>query len=87
MEALAELREPARGLHPPVLSERGLPSALRMLATRSPVPVLVDADLERGLPAGVGSHGDLDALAGEVRAERRMLRALRGFARYGCSGR
>jgi len=50
--ALAELRELARGLHPAVLSERGLRSALQMLATRSPVPVVLDADLERGLPTG-----------------------------------
>jgi signal transduction histidine kinase len=51
-EALAELRDLARGLHPAVLSERGLASALEMLATRSPVPVELDADLERELPAG-----------------------------------
>ena len=52
MEALAELRELARGLHPAVLSERGLPSALQMLATRSPVPVVLEPDLECALPAG-----------------------------------
>jgi signal transduction histidine kinase len=50
--ALADLRELARGLHPVVLSERGLPSALEMLATRSPVPVVLDRDLERALPRG-----------------------------------
>ena len=53
--ALAELRELARGLHPAVLSERGLPSALEMLATRSPVPVVLEADLESELPAGHGT--------------------------------
>src|SRR5215218_6096530 len=37
--ALADLRELARGLHPVVLSERGLIPALEMLAARSPVPV------------------------------------------------
>jgi hypothetical protein len=37
--ALAELRELARGLHPAVLTERGLVPALQMLATRSSVPV------------------------------------------------
>ena len=51
-DALAELRDLARGLHPAVLSERGLRSALQMLATRSPVPVELDADRARELPAG-----------------------------------
>jgi signal transduction histidine kinase len=37
--ALAELRELARGIHPAVLSERGLRAALEALAGRSPVPV------------------------------------------------
>jgi PAS domain S-box-containing protein len=37
--ALEELRELARGLHPAVLSERGLRAAVDALAARSPVPV------------------------------------------------
>jgi signal transduction histidine kinase len=37
--ALAELRELARGIHPAVLSDRGLRAALEGLAGRSPVPV------------------------------------------------
>ncbi|GHH41544.1 sensor histidine kinase [Lentzea cavernae] len=45
-EALAELRELARGIHPSVLSDLGLKPALRALAARSPQPVeLVEADL------------------------------------------
>jgi signal transduction histidine kinase len=52
LSALAELRELARGLHPAVLSERGLLSALQMLATRSPVPVALDPDFEGRLPPG-----------------------------------
>jgi signal transduction histidine kinase len=48
--ALAELRELARGLHPAVLTERGLPAALQALATRSPVPVVLDAGLDERLP-------------------------------------
>ena len=39
--ALMELRELARGIHPAVLSDRGLPAALDSLAGRSPVPVRV----------------------------------------------
>ncbi len=38
-QALSELREIARGLHPAVLSDRGLPFALEVLAARAPVPV------------------------------------------------
>jgi signal transduction histidine kinase len=37
--ALSELRELARGIHPAVLSERGLDAALQTLANRAPVPV------------------------------------------------
>ncbi len=38
-EATAELRELARGIHPAVLTNRGLHAALKGLASRSPVPV------------------------------------------------
>jgi signal transduction histidine kinase len=50
LAALAELRELARGLHPVVLTERGLLAALEMLAARSPVPVILDARLDGRLP-------------------------------------
>jgi signal transduction histidine kinase len=50
LTALAELRELARGLHPVVLTERGLLPALQMLAARCPVPVVVDAHLHGRLP-------------------------------------
>jgi signal transduction histidine kinase len=39
--ALAELRELARGLHPAVLTNRGLGAAVRSLVARCPVPVRV----------------------------------------------
>jgi signal transduction histidine kinase len=42
-QALAELRELARGIHPRILTERGLPAAIRSLAERAPVPVTVEA--------------------------------------------
>ena len=48
--ALEELRDLARGLHPAVLSERGLVPALEALATRSPIPAIVDATLAERLP-------------------------------------
>ncbi|WP_307808224.1 sensor histidine kinase [Streptomyces oryzae] len=44
-EALNELRDLVRGIHPPVLAERGLPDALRALALRMPVPVEEDIEL------------------------------------------
>lgn len=44
--ALAELRELARGIHPAVLTERGLGPAVQGLADRTPVPVLCEVGLE-----------------------------------------
>ncbi len=47
--ALEDLRELARGLHPAVLSDRGLRAAIEMLAGRSPVPVEIAAIPEERL--------------------------------------
>ncbi|MFE6777388.1 sensor histidine kinase [Streptomyces sp. NPDC057702] len=44
-EALSELRDLVRGIHPPVLAERGLGDAVRALALRMAVPVEVDVEL------------------------------------------
>jgi signal transduction histidine kinase len=49
--AVAELRNLARGIHPAVLTDRGLDAALSALAARSPVPVRLDVDLDRRRPA------------------------------------
>ncbi len=46
-EALVELRNLARGIHPAVLTDRGLDAAVSALAARCPVPVAVDVDLPR----------------------------------------
>jgi signal transduction histidine kinase len=51
--ALAELRNLVRGVHPPVLSDRGLDAALSGLAALSPVPVTVSVDLPARPPAAV----------------------------------
>lgn len=52
--ALDELRELARGIHPAVLSQRGLKSALAALARRSAVPVRTELALGDGrLPQSV----------------------------------
>jgi signal transduction histidine kinase len=45
--AVAELRELASGIHPPVLRQGGLAVALGQLATTAPLPVRVDAPLDR----------------------------------------
>ena len=50
LEATAELRELARGLHPMVLSQAGLETALRMLADRSAIPVRITVSLAGRLP-------------------------------------
>jgi signal transduction histidine kinase len=44
-QALTELRNLVRGVHPPVLSDRGLDAAISGLAVLSPVPVTVRASL------------------------------------------
>jgi len=46
---LAELRELAHGLHPAVLSDRGLKRALSSLADRAPVPVALRTELSERL--------------------------------------
>jgi signal transduction histidine kinase len=51
--AVQELRELARGLHPAMLSDRGLGPALEALASRAPVPVAVTGVPERRLPPPV----------------------------------
>jgi signal transduction histidine kinase len=47
-EALDELRDLVRGIHPPVLAERGLGDAIRALALRMPVSTEVSAELWGG---------------------------------------
>ncbi|WP_240529877.1 sensor histidine kinase [Streptomyces mangrovisoli] len=44
--ALQELRDLARGIHPAVLTDRGLDAALSSVASRCTVPVQVTADLD-----------------------------------------
>jgi signal transduction histidine kinase len=51
--ALGELRELARGIHPAVLSDRGLDTALETLASRAPVPVELAAVPGERLPEAV----------------------------------
>ena len=49
-EAMEELQEIARGIHPAVLAQGGLPAALKTLARRAPVPVHLDLGALGRLP-------------------------------------
>jgi signal transduction histidine kinase len=69
--ALEELRELARGIHPAVLTDRGLGPALEALAMRAPIPVELEAPAERLAPA-------VEAAAYYVVAE-----SLTNVAKYG----
>jgi signal transduction histidine kinase len=50
-QALEELRELARGIHPAILTDRGLRAALDALASRAPLPVEIQHDEERLPPS------------------------------------
>lgn len=54
-QAIAELRDLVRGIHPAVLTDRGLDAAVSALAARCPVPVHLDGDVSRRLPTWVES--------------------------------
>jgi signal transduction histidine kinase len=55
VQALTELRDLVRGIHPPVLADRGLADAIRALALDTPIPVRVCAELPGRPPAPVES--------------------------------
>jgi signal transduction histidine kinase len=69
--AVKELRELARGIHPALLSDRGLGPALEALAARAPIPVEVRGAPERPLEPAI------EAAAYYVTAE-----ALTNVAKY-----
>lgn len=52
-EAINELSNLVRGLHPPVLEDRGLDAALSGVAARTPLPVKLEVDLSRRLPPAI----------------------------------
>jgi signal transduction histidine kinase len=55
--AVEELRELAAGIHPAVLTQRGLDAAVESLATRAALPVEYDGSLDERFPAAVESAG------------------------------
>jgi signal transduction histidine kinase len=82
-DALEELRNLARGIHPPVLADRGLEAAIAALALRTPLHVDVAVDLARRPPravesaayfvvaeslANVGKHADAEHVDVRVRS-------------------
>ncbi|MDQ8704424.1 sensor domain-containing protein [Streptomyces sp. LHD-70] len=99
--ALQELRDLARGIHPAVLTDRGLDAALSSLAARCTVPVRVTVDLrERPAPAiegiayftvsellqNVSKHSGARSASVEVwRADRRLLLRVEDDGRGGAS--
>jgi signal transduction histidine kinase len=52
-DVFQELQEISRGIHPAILSTGGLSAALKTLARRSSVPVVLDVAIERRLPESV----------------------------------
>jgi signal transduction histidine kinase len=53
MDAIDELREIARGIHPAILSRAGLRPALRALGRRSAIPVDLDVRIDGRLPEAI----------------------------------
>jgi signal transduction histidine kinase len=87
--ALKDLRDLARGIHPAILTNRGLAAALDDLATRAAVPVEVSAAPQERLPdqveaaayfvvseclANVDKHAEASGATVAVRAEGGQLR-------------
>jgi signal transduction histidine kinase len=54
-QTLEELRDLVHGIHPSVLTDRGLPAAVATAAERCPVPVDIELDLPGRLPEAVES--------------------------------
>jgi signal transduction histidine kinase len=79
--ALAELRELIRGVHPQVLTDRGLPAAVDDAAGRSPVRVATDVVLPRRLPPGIevaAYFAVCEALANVAKHSRATRASVRG---------
>jgi signal transduction histidine kinase len=88
MDALRDVRQISRGVHPAILSERGLETALNVLARRSPVPVHLTVRVAGRLPdqielgayyivsealANVAKHSNAEMVAVAVEAGRGVL--------------
>ena len=88
--AIAELRDLARGIAPPVLADRGLAAALEGLGRRAAIPVAVEVELRRAPAAGGrdrgllrrrrGAHQRGQARQGVARARARGARGRRRWS-------
>ncbi|KAB8190900.1 HAMP domain-containing protein [Nonomuraea phyllanthi] len=85
-EAVDELREISRGIHPAVLSRAGLGPALKALARRSPLPVELDLNVPDRLPEPVevaAYYVVSEALANTAKHARATAATVRAEAREG----
>ncbi|MGF1663498.1 MAG: histidine kinase [Kineosporiaceae bacterium] len=88
-EAIIEMRRVARGIHPPVLTDRGLDAALSALAARSPVPVSVRVELPRRPAArleAIAYFSVSEALTNIAKHARARTARVRVEERYGPEG-
>jgi PAS domain S-box-containing protein len=84
--ALQELRELARGIHPVLLSKRGLPAAIRQIAERAPLSVALDVTAER-FPEHVEATAYYlvaEALTNVAKYARASSASVRVAASHGC---
>jgi signal transduction histidine kinase len=89
MGALQDVRDISRGIHPAILSERGLEPALKALARRSPVPVSLNVRVPGRLPDRVEASAYFivsEALANVAKhANARMVEVFVEAGRYALS--
>jgi len=83
--ATAELRELARGIHPPVLTEHGLATAVSTLAARAALPVDVECTLTQRPPPPV-EIAAYYVVSESLTNMARHSRATRGSVRLSCAG-
>ncbi|MGW2050059.1 histidine kinase [Streptomyces sp. NPDC001858] len=84
-EALTELRHVVRGIHPPILTDRGLVGAVRALAAGSGLRVTVQADDPADGPTEGAADGPRAPAAVEAAAYFVIAEALTNAAKYsGC---
>ncbi|WP_146607440.1 sensor histidine kinase [Spongiactinospora gelatinilytica] len=86
--ALDDLRAVSHGIHPPVLTERGLPGAVKELAAVAPVPVECVIEMAGPLPQAVESaayyivNEGLANVTKHAGASRAWVRLARGTGRF-----
>ena len=84
-QAIEELRELARGILPPILTDAGLAAALESMVMRAPLPVSTDVVLARRLPAAVESTLYFVISEGLANVAKHA-RASRAWVRVGLAG-